>query len=179
MKNFYQKIISGFTRTLTLGEGRSKLVCGFTIIEVLIACSIISIFIFALMSVASGGIKLSSLALKQTQASFILEEGVESVKSIRDSSWTNISNLTLGTEYYLTFNNTSNFGTLETTSNTIDSTFTRKVVFSAVYRDANNDIASSGTLDTHAKKVTVTVSWVNSGVTSSKDLSFYLIDIFN
>ena len=155
---------------------------GFSLIEVLIACAIISTSTFALMSAAAKGNQLSVKAVRQTQASFLLEEGAEAVKSIRDADWNTISGLTVGATYYLTFNTGTNLWSLGTTPvSTIDSTFTRTVVLSAVNRDASDDIVTSGgTLDTRTKKVTVNVSWTTSGgETSSKDLIFYLSDIFN
>lgn len=154
---------------------------GFTLVEVLIACAILSLCIIALMTASSKGIQTSSQALRQTQAGFILEEGAEAVKTIRDASWSNISSLTTGTTYYLSFSTSTNTWSLSTTPPpTIDSIFTRNVVLSAVNRDSNDDIASSGTLDARTKKVTVTVSWpISDNTTSSKTLDFYISDIFN
>lgn len=154
---------------------------GFSLVEVLVACAIISVMIFALMSAAQKGILLSSNALKQTQASLLLEEGAEAVKSIRDANWTSISNVTLDTTYYLSYNTNTNLWSLSTTPTAlIDTIFTRTVTLSQVFRDANDDIASSGTVDTHIKKVTINTSWTASdGTTFSKNLSFYLADIFN
>jgi prepilin-type N-terminal cleavage/methylation domain-containing protein len=154
---------------------------GFTLVEVLIACAILSLCILALMTASSKGIQTSSQALRQTQAGFILEEGAEAVKTIRDASWSNISSLTTGTTYYLSFSTSTNTWSLSTTPPpTIDSIFTRTVVLSAVNRDSNDDIASSGTLDARTKKVTVTVSWpISDNTTSSKTLDFYISDIFS
>lgn len=154
---------------------------GFTLVEVLIACAILSLCILALMTASSKGIQTSSQALRQTQAGFILEEGAEAVKTIRDASWSNISSLTTGTTYYLSFSTSTNAWSLSTTvAPTIDSIFTRTIVLSAVNRDSNDDIASSGTLDTRTKKVTVTVSWpISDNTTSNRTLDFYISDIFN
>lgn len=154
---------------------------GFTLVEILIACAIISGCIFSLMTASSKGIQTSTEALRQTQSSFILEEGAEAVKSIRDSAWSNISGLTDGATYYLSFSTDANVWSLSTTPTPpIDSIFTRTIVFSAVYRDSNDDIASSGTLDSRTKKVTVTVSWpVSDATTSTKTLDFYISDIFS
>ncbi len=152
---------------------------GFSLVEVVVASAIISIITFSIVSAASKGLALSQRALHQTQASYILEEGAEAVKTIRDASWTNISALTIGTTYYLAYNNTTNTWSLSTSANTIDSFFTRKVQLSEVNRDANDDIASTGTVDTRTKKVDVNVSWLSSGTTVSKTLSFYITDIFS
>lgn len=156
---------------------------GFSLVEVLIACAVISISIIALMSASTKGIQLSNEALRQTQANLLLEEGAEAVKSIRDASWTNISSITPNTNYYLTFNTGTNTWSLGTTAvGAIDSIFTRIIVLSGVSRDINDDIVSSGGSydDARTKKVTVTVSWPSiDNSASSKDLSFYISDIFN
>jgi prepilin-type N-terminal cleavage/methylation domain-containing protein len=167
---------------------KSKNSRGFTLVEVIIACSIISVTVLTLMSAASKGIELSNRALRQTQANMLLEEGTEAIKTIRDIDWTTVANLTPGTNYYLFFNTTTNVWSLNTSSTAssgliptypIDSIFTRKVVVSAVNRDSNGDIAGTGTLDGRTKKITVTVSWLNHSETISKSLVFYLADIFN
>jgi Tfp pilus assembly protein PilV len=153
---------------------------GFSVVEVLIACMIMSIITLTVMSAASKGITLSERALKQVQASFLLEEGVEAVKSIRDTNWITISSLNLGTNYYLTYNTNTNIWSLGSTAvSVIDGTFTRVISFSAVNRDANDNIASSGTVDTGIKMVNVTVSWPSQSGTISKNITFYLTNIFN
>ncbi len=161
---------------------------GFTIIEVIIATSIISITVFALMITAQKSIEISNRSLKESQANILLEEGAEAVKSIRDNSWVTISNLTIGSNYYLYFDTTNNVWTLNTSTNTpngfipaypIDSTFSRIVVVSQVNRDTNDDIAATGTLDNGTKKITVTVSWPVPNSIISKSLDFYISDIFN
>ena len=174
---------------INLNKNKKKLLSGFTIIEVLVACAIISISMFALMQTAQKGIQLSGVALKKSQASFLLEEGAEAVKSIRDNNWTTISNLSLSpTQYHLFFNNSSSAWVLDTSSTSlVGSTtvyplngFDRKVPIYSVGRDDSDDILESGgTIDPRTKKVTVEVSWNSSGVANTKSLSFYITDIFN
>jgi len=160
----------------------------FSIVEVVVACAIISVTVLALMSTAGKSIQVSNQTIMQSQATLLIEEGVEAVKSIRDNNWTNISGLTNSTNYYLFFYTTTNQWSLITSQTApngsiptypIDGAFTRNVVFSSVYRNASNDIANSGTLDTGTKKVTVTVSWNKPGGVASKNLSFYISNIFN
>jgi prepilin-type N-terminal cleavage/methylation domain-containing protein len=153
---------------------------GFTIIEVLIASLIISTMMIAVMSATSIGIQLSERALRQVQASMLAEEGVEVIKIIRDNGWTSISGLSTNTDYYISFDSNWHVWTIGTTPvGPIDEIFTRKIVFSNVSRDSNDDIASSGSIDTGIKKVSVTVSWLSSGVTVSKNITFYITNIFN
>lgn len=168
---------------------RNKFKKGFTIVEVIIACSIITITVLSLMSAASKGIELSGRALRQTQANILLEEGAEAVKIIRDNNWTTISLLSLNTPYYLFYNINTNtwelFNTIDTPISSIptypiDNIFSRQIVLSEVYRNDNKDIDEAGTnLDTSIKKVTVSVSWFSLGNQVSKDLVFYLANIFN
>lgn len=178
-----------FTHTPTL-KSSTKWVCGFTIIEVLVACTIITISMFALMQTAQKGINLSEYALTKSQASFLLEEGAEAVKSIRDNNWETINGLTLNTPYYLFFDTTSKVWSLNNTTTTtlsgsipsypIDGVFRRVVTISSVNRDINDDIVSTdGTIDPRTKKVTIMAIWNNGGITNSKSLSFYIADIFN
>ena len=154
---------------------------GFSLIEVLIACTILSLSVLSLISASTKGLQVSRQALRQTQVAYLLEEGGEAVKSIRNDAWSNISGLTNGTTYYISFNTGTNKWTTSTTPNTIDSIFTRTVVISAVNRDSNDDIVTSGgTLDSLTKKVTVTVTYtLPDNISSSKTLSFYISDIFS
>ncbi len=153
---------------------------GFTLVEVLIACSIISVSTLSLMHGAQRGITLSSDALSKSQASFLLEEGAEAVKSIRDDSFITISNLSNNTPYYLFFNTTTSKWELVNSNSLIDDIFERSIIFSPVERNSDDDIvASGGTEDSRTKKVTVNVYWNSSGRQMSKSLSFYLADIFN
>ena len=151
---------------------------GFMMIEILIAVSIIVILIFTTMIVVQKGISISRQSLHGTQASFLLEEGGESVRILRDNAWTNISNLSLSTTYYPTF--TGGTWTLTTTPNKVDS-FTRTITVSTVKRDATTGdiVSSSGVLDAGTKLITVNVSWQEEGQTMSKNLSFYLSNIFS
>jgi len=163
---------------------------GFSLIEVLIACAIISMVIFAFISTATKNIKISAQSLKQTQANMLLEEGVEAVKSVRDDGWSNISGLTLNTNYYLFFNNSTNKWILSTNSSLgggyipvypIDSIFTRSVRFEEVERDSTtDDISNSGStyIDSGTKKVSVTVSFNSSGEEISRSVDFYVANIF-
>ncbi len=153
---------------------------GIVLVEVLIACAILSVITFGIFSAAQKGIILSELTLRQAQSSFLLEEGAEAVKVIRDVSWATISGLTPGTTYYLSYNTSTNTWSLSITPSSINS-FTRTVVFSAVSRDetTHDIVTSGGATDAGTKKVTITVSWVSGSGNASKTISFYISDIFS
>jgi prepilin-type N-terminal cleavage/methylation domain-containing protein len=152
---------------------------GFALVEILVASSILSILSFSVISATNKGIGLSNSALNYAQASFLLEEGAEVVKILRDNNWSNISNLNLGVEYYVSFNLATSSWIINTTPNVVDGLYTRKIVFSGVNRDANDDISVSGTNDSGSRRVDVEVVWSGGGDIKTKVLSFYIFNIFN
>ncbi len=151
---------------------------GFSLVEIIVASAIISLALLSVIVAAGRSLALSHRALDTYVAGTLLEEGAEAVRVVRDNAWTNISGLTAGTTYYPTFSGGT--WTLSTSASTVG-IYTRTVVITAVSRDnTTQDIVSSGgTADTGTKKVTVTVSWNESGSSLSKTLQFYIANIFN
>lgn len=151
---------------------------GFLLVEALIGASIVAVVVVAVLLSFSSGLRLSSRNGLATRAQFLVEEGIEAARIMRDKGWTgNFGALTNETAYHLVFSNNT---WATTTSNAlIDSRFDRTITVSSVYRDSNNDIASSGTVDSNTKKVTIAVSWRNGSATTTKSLQAYLTNIFN
>ncbi len=150
---------------------------GFLVVEILVAASIITLTILSATVVAQKSIYVSRQALNATQAAYLLEEGAEAVRIYRDNTWTNISGMTVGTNYYPLFSGGT--WTFPTSASTIG-IFTRKVVISNVNRDnSTKDIVTSGgTVDAGTKLVTVTVSWNEGTNVITKTLPFYITNIF-
>lgn len=151
---------------------------GFALMEIVVATALISMLTLALVSVTQKSLELSNRALDQAQASFLLEEGAEVVKIIRDDSWSYVDGLTIDTEYYLYYDTNIDKWSLSSTPNQIDG-FTRKVVIDNAYRDGANDLAESGTIDDYGRQVNIEVSWNSMGTQLSKELSFYIFDLFS
>lgn len=162
----------GKNKKLNFKERKAR---GFLTLEIILATSIITAFVLISMSVASKTIAFSKRSFHNTQATFLLEEGAEAVRILRDNGWNNISGLSAGSVYYPTFS--GNTWTLSATPSQVEN-FTRTVIMTNVNRDANKDIAVSGTDDPGTKFFTVSVSWSESGQTLSKTLKFYISDIF-
>ncbi|KKS45094.1 MAG: hypothetical protein UV08_C0009G0004 [Parcubacteria group bacterium GW2011_GWA2_42_18] len=148
---------------------------GFSLVEVLVAVTIITIAFIAVLSASTRGVVLARLALEETQVSFLLEEGAEAVKFARDLNWSNISALTLSADYHPEWG--ANGWTIVSGSG-VSGEFTRKIQFTSAYRDSYDDLASSGTVDSGTRKVTVSVAWFNGVATVTKNLEFYITDIF-
>lgn len=150
---------------------------GFMMVEVLVAVSIIAVSVLSAMAVSQKAVQVSRQAFHTAQAAFLLEEGAEAVRILRDNSWNNISALTAGTTYYPAFSGGT--WTLSATPNTAG-IFTRTVTLSGVNRDGTTgDISQSGTADAQARLVTVSISWLEGGVTITKSAQFYIMDIFS
>lgn len=151
---------------------------GFLAVEILVAISIIAVSVLAAMTVAQKSISLSRQSFHISQASFLLEEGAEAVRVLRDTNWTNVSNLNTTTDYYPLFD--GNTWTLSVSASKVG-IFTRKINMQNVNRNASNGniISSGGTLDPDTKLFIVTVSWPEGGKTIIKTLSFYLANIFS
>jgi type II secretory pathway pseudopilin PulG len=149
---------------------------GFALIEVLIAVTIISGALIIIVSSTTQSLSYSYVTLKNYQATLATEEAVEAVKAIKIENWTNnISTLVSGTNYGITLG-LNNWQTTPTPQTT-DLGFTRTIVLDDVYRDANDDIATSGTLDSGVKKVTITTTWSYTGRDYSQIVEFYIFNI--
>ncbi|TAK57473.1 type II secretion system protein [Patescibacteria group bacterium] len=154
---------------------------GFGMIEVVVAIAIISIAFTALFDVYGSYLGVQFANTRIVKASFLLEEGLEVVRLLRDTSWSsNIGNTTVGTTYYLYW--TGSAWQATTTAQTVDTLYTRTLVFSNAYRDSNDRIVSSGgTLDPNTRGYMVTVTWptnTSTSATTSKQISSYITNMF-
>lgn len=150
---------------------------GFGLIEIIVGSAALTISLIAISTYFQRSLQLNQDSVKITQASFLLEEGLEVAKFFRDASWQNISGLTPGAAYYFEFDGTK---WATTSSNVfVGGVFERELVIDNVSRDANDDIVSSGgTNDPDTKKATISVSWLTRNGTTTKFISTYLTNIF-
>lgn len=152
---------------------------GSGMIEVIIVSSIIVLVITTLIGSVSIYLRQSSKNIDDVKVGYLLEEGIEAVKTMRNNSWTSkIATLSNNSTYYLYFGN--NAWSATTTKQVVDGIFTRTFILYPVYRDANKDIALSGTLDAGTKKLSVNVSWFDnsSESTTTKSISTYIANIY-
>jgi type II secretory pathway pseudopilin PulG len=153
---------------------------GSGLVEILVAIFIFSIILGSLIEASNMYLSGAGESIKTAQGAYIAEEGIEAVKILRDTSWTNVSSLTDNTNYYLYFDtssSTNNTWIATSTVNSVDA-FARTFKTNAVYRDSNGRIVTSGgTLDTNTEKITVSVSWNSKNGTTTKTLSTYITNI--
>mgnify|MGYP001568752370 len=157
---------------------KKRAMSGFSLLEAIVGISIFSIFIFSVMLASQLSQRTASESVRNIQTSFLLEEGVDTIKILRNTSWSaNIASLVVGTNYYFNYNGTT---WVSSPANVyVDGIFERKFVLENVYRDASDDIASSGTLDVGTRKATVNVSWLGRSGTTTKNAVFYLTNLFS
>ncbi|MBI2109066.1 MAG: prepilin-type N-terminal cleavage/methylation domain-containing protein [Parcubacteria group bacterium] len=140
---------------------------GFGLIEILVASAILSASLVTLTASSQIAFRLMKESLERTQAGFLVEEGVEVTRILRDDAWSlNIAPVPTGVEMYFVFASSTNTWTLESAAPPlIENLFTRRVVFDDVYRrDSDGEIIDEGsldpkTLDPDTRKATIEVLW--------------------
>ena len=152
---------------------------GMGLVEILVAVFIFSVVLGVLITVNNFYISNSSRNIKLTKATYLAEEGVEAIRVIRDTNWSDISSLLNNTDYYLYFNTASSTWQATTSPILVDS-YVRKFILYEVARDANGKIVlSGGTVDLYTKLVDVYISWQDKGSTTTKSMSFYISNIIS
>lgn len=152
---------------------------GFGMIEMIIGAAVLSVSLLGISNFFQLALRTSGTTKSAVQGDYLLEEGLEAIKIFRDLSYTtNLRNMSTTTTYYFSWSGT-NWAT--TTTNTlIDGKFERKFTLADVNRDANSDIAVSGTYDPDIKLVTVSVAWVEPATgTTTRSIQTYVTNIFN
>lgn len=158
---------------------------GFGIVEIVIGVSLISVTLFSIFEVSNFALKRSRENENSLKASFLVEEGLEALKVLRDSSWNdNIEPLIADPDKcYFEFDTDTSAWRATTTDIYVDGVFERKFVLSDVCRDINTgDIADCGVSDPNTIKVTVSVSWLaktgTTTATTTRSISTYLHNLF-
>jgi hypothetical protein len=149
---------------------------GLTLVEVVVACSIILVAVITLIAVHSLYLRTALANGSAVKAAYLAEEGIEAMRYLRDDSWdTKIAPLSAGVDYGVAI--ASGTWVVSAGANWVDG-FERRVTVEDVYRDVSGDIVSSGgILDPGTKLVVATIAWVNLGATTTKSISTYLSDI--
>lgn len=149
----------------------------------IIASAIIGASVLALVTVfllASATVEASR---KKIQAIFIIDEGIEVLRFLRDGSWSGtFAALSPGTDYYLSFSTTTSKWSMSTSpSAAIDGIFNRSFRIENVSRNASSNIESiydPVNNDPGTKKVIMRVEWLFRGENKSMTLENYFVNLF-
>ncbi|MFA6397727.1 MAG: hypothetical protein WDK96_02680 [Candidatus Paceibacterota bacterium] len=87
MKKFFIKKNKGFTQHQT--SSKKKFGAGFTIIEALVSLTIFSFSIMGLLTITASGVTNTNYAKNRMQASYLAQEGIELVRTVRDTAIVN------------------------------------------------------------------------------------------
>ena len=149
---------------------------GMSVIEILIAITIISTALVSILSLATFSLRVAIFNKETALAKNLAEETLEQVRNFRDGiTWNNddpenkydgLGVVATGIAYYpKKSTDTPPKWQLIQGEETVGG-FTRKVVFENVSRDTTNYniVENGGENDPDTKKVTVTVSWGNKKV---------------
>ena len=158
---------------------------GLSIIEILIAITIIAVALVSILSLATFSLRVAILNKETTLAKNLAEETLEQIRNFRDGIvWDNddpenkydgLGVVATGIAYYpKKSTDAPPKWQLIQGEETVNG-FTRKAVFENVQRDGNDNIVDSGgTPDPDTKKVTVAVSWVEREKTHQVEIVTYL-----
>lgn len=155
---------------------------GFGLLEVVIGLGILAVAFFSLITVSESILRVSRTNSDMIQADYLLQEGAEAMRSIRDGGWTPyIMPLSVFANTNIKFYIAQSGQQWQATSTPeIIGKFYRYVQVANVYRGPTQDIVQSGgTLDNNTRKFTVTVAWPEAGATTTRSSSFYLTNYFN
>lgn len=152
---------------------------GFTLVEGVVAIAILAAVLIGVTNIAQFSSRLLDGSQNTLSASFLSEEGVEAVKSIRDAGWgSGITPLILDTDYWLAFSG-GRWTLSQVPQPLIGGFYERKIRFSSVSRDGQDDIVLvGGTVDTNTKKVSVSVAWSYRGATTTDTVAAYITNLF-
>ncbi len=152
---------------------------GVSLIEVVIATSIITLTLVVLVTVYSLVARYSLTNIRSFKATGLAEEGVEALGFLRDASWTSkIAPLALNTTYRLYWNGSA--WTTPLSAPLLENRYDVTFRLTAVNRDASfNVVSSGGTTDSSSRKAAVSISWREGTATTTKTLETYIFNTFN
>lgn len=153
---------------------------GFSIVEIVIGTAMLSMVLVSISGYYKKVLDVSQNTTLHIQSGYLLEEGFESIKLLRDQSWASkIAPLSTTTTYYFYWNG-SNW-TATSTKQIVENTFVRSFAITDVKRDGSSNIASAGTYDAGTKKVTISVVWQKKGGGSmaTDTAETYITNLFN
>lgn len=146
---------------------------GQSVLEVILAAAVFMFFSASSIGLVLQALSSNRLGLEETVATQYTAEGLEAVHSIKNQSFSNLTN-TLG----VGLSKTSDVWAFSGTENVFDNRYHRSINIADVFRDTSGNIVSfGGTLDSSTKKVTATTNWnFTSARQNSVVLSTYFSD---
>ena len=147
-------------------------------VEIIIGSAIIVAAILAIDSAYNTYFQYALLNQRNAEVAYLLEEELETVSFLRDTSWTTkIAALSTSTTYYLSW--ASGTWSATATPQYVDGLFLRSFNISDVKRNGSDDISASGTYDPNTKLITASVSYTAGQSTTTKTMSSYIANFYD
>lgn len=142
--------------------------------EIVVVSGIIMGSLAAIIGLAAFFLATSQVVQQTSQATALAQEALEIVRNVRDGTdWAGgLGALTLGDFYHPEQLGVPSEWVLVSGVEIIGE-FTRQIVFESVYRDGDDNISASGSLDPDTLKAVVTVSWEERGRNHQVELEAY------
>lgn len=149
---------------------------GFSVMEIIVAASLFVIFVAGIYQILIFSTKSIHQSARKVEAAYLVQEGIEVVRTLRNNGWAaNVAPLVVGQIYYPEIASGS-WILSSANPGVLSEIYTRTVVLDTVYRDASDDIASSGDVDPDIRKITVNVSWQEAGISKQVEIETYMSD---
>ena len=137
--------------------------------EILIAMVVFSIFTTGVITLSMSTLARNDKAVVKNESLLYAQECLEAVRNIKDRDYLDL----ISGQYGLSFSSDT-WGFI-VAPEVIDDFYSRTVTIEDVYRDADGDIADTGTLDPETKHVTCDVAWDWKGIVpQTETLSAYM-----
>ena len=151
---------------------------GFSLMEIIVVIAIMLVIIVSVSQVFPRLVSSFRMVTPSVKASYLLEEGAEVAKIFGVESWIkNISPLQNSVPYRIAFDKQNVKWATTSSTDLIDKTYDRTIIFGPVYRDMDGRISSSGILDINSRKVDVDVSWQTNTGETTKTLTTYVFNL--
>ena len=149
---------------------------GFGMIEMIVGAAVLSTALLGISTFFQSTLSVSNTTKSAIQGDYLLEEGVEVIKLLRDTNYTNnLKTLATGVDHYYLW--TGAVWATTTVNTFVDGQFERKFTIANVTRDSTDDIAAAGTYDPDTKLITVSVAWGTKGSTTTRSIATYITNL--
>jgi type II secretory pathway pseudopilin PulG len=147
---------------------------GAGIIEVLVAIGIVGLVLAALAGLGNFALRMQSHIKKNLEAVNLAVEALEAAKLLKSENWDLVGALSWDSAYRFVLAGSPMKFSLADGQETVG-IFSRQIVFSQVFRDADDNIVSSGGIpDPETVKAVASVSWNEKGRVYEIQLAHYL-----
>ncbi len=149
---------------------------GSTLLEVLVVAGILSAICLSFIGTFVTVSRFHEKNMLAIKAELIAEEGLEALRLIKGNDWAGLSALTSGSTYY--FHLATSSWSVTSTPEVIDGEFYRSFRSYDVYRDASDNIVTSGgTIDPGTLLFEVSVHWPWRGATTTASYRTYMTNL--